>query len=181
LLGEIRKRGFDRDVKTMDILGIIGGVITAGVAVIAFFIKRELTKHDKDLEDLRGENKGLREFIDKELKEKSVAIDKLREDYNTKIEKADDRLLKARDTSQHDIDLSNDKAFKQISDLRERVDSEVRNLERMIYDLRTQSNERFVLKIEFIRETAILDTHIANTKRTLDNLDSVLGEYLKKG
>lgn len=174
------------------VVSAVGGAATLALSVIGFLLKRELIAHDDQIKLLITKSETLRAYIDSEIKEKGTVIEGLRRDYEVKMDKfldriseslneTNDKLSRTREGSQHDLGQGSDKILSMINDLRVKLDTEVRDLERLFYEYRTQANEKFVLKIEFARETTALDTHIASTKRTLDNLDVVLGEYLKKG
>jgi len=164
----------------VDALALAGYGATLVLGIVSFLIKRELNRTETDLKEIREEISTKTEKFFEELKERDQKIESVQKEYGEKLtnfhQKIGERIdhfhkeqRDARDSSKHEIDLKDEK-----------LERKTAQLEREFLDFKAQAVEKYVSKVEFIRESTVLETRISNTKKAVEDLDANLSEYLKE-
>jgi chromosome segregation ATPase len=164
------------------VTGALGFVGAAIMAVLGWFARTAFEDLKEDHDELKKELKEKTNAFYVELKERDAKYEKMRENYESKLEgfqrglgaRFDDALraihAHSERPSQHDIELSHDA----LRDLR----NQLRDLEKELNKLRVECTSTYITKMDFARDSAALEARIASTKRAVETVDSVLREYL---
>jgi chromosome segregation ATPase len=176
---------------TTIILAVVGFLATGAVAVISWFSRRAIDSNDEAIKELKSKYETLQTKRSDDLAAYQNKVEALRSEYETKLqrhyEKIGERLdghaesvSRAKFESIHDIGSESDKIRKEIADLRDKVESKIRDLERELMTFQGRCSSLYVSKEDFIRESTQLETRIVATRRTLEGLDDALKGYLKE-
>ena len=173
------------------LIAVAGFLATAVLSIVAFFMRRTLTENDKDIAELKGNLTAANNKRAEDFQLYQDKLDKLRADYEAKLErfhervgaridKANEDFTRGRSSSHHDIDLGDEKLRNDLNSLREKVEHRLSVLEREFAEWKGTSRATFVSKEDFIRESTQLEARIVATRRTLEGVDEVLKAYLTK-
>jgi len=164
------------------IISIVTGVITILLSIIAFFFKRELDNKDKDIREIKEDQKEQRKRDEDKREDLRKEYEEKLSDFHDKIGSRIDGFAtdhaRGREASSHDIHEGDSRLRKEFEELRRELQADLKRVEREFLEFKGFASSHYVNRQDFIRECTLLESRVVATKRTLDGLDGILKEYL---
>jgi hypothetical protein len=167
------------------LLTVGGYVLTAILAVLAFFLKKALSDVEDEAKETKLDMDRRTAKFYEELKERDKKNDTLYQSFDTKLtnlaHEYDVKLAEFHKNIGQKIDDFKEKVSEEkdqqnhtssAADLR--LEDKVETIKKDLSDTKIRVAERYVTREDFIRESTILETRITSTRKAIESLDETL-------
>jgi hypothetical protein len=168
------------------IVSLVAMLGTTAMGIISFFLKRELDRQEKDLAKVDTRVEKLETKIETLKTEMQGKLDALKAEVLTKVEQAKVELRGAIDAFTRDSHVGDDRFLDELKAVEkdlltelEKVKEAVQRADRDTLERFAGLNERFLSRVDFVRDNTMLDAKLSATAKSIRTVEASIDALLK--